>query len=68
MMSEKIKIALIKKNISTTQLAEKLGSTPQNLYNKFKRDNFNEKELIAIAEALDIKYEAHFILENGEKI
>lgn len=68
MMSEKIKIALIKKNMSITQLAEKLGSTPQNLYNKFKRDNFSEKELIEIAKALDIKYEAHFIFENGEKI
>lgn len=68
MMSEKIKILLVKKGMSTVELATLLDVTPQNLYNKFKRDNFSEKELIEIAEALEIKYEGFFFLENGEKI
>jgi len=68
MMAEKIKILLIKKGMSTTDLAEKLGTKPQNLYNKFKRDNFSEKELLEIAEVLEIKFEGFFFLENGDKI
>jgi Helix-turn-helix. len=67
-MTEKIKILLIKKNITAVQLAEMLNSTPQNVYNKFKRDNFSEKELIEIADKLGVKYEGSFILDNGDRI
>lgn len=68
MMTEKIKILLVKKKMTVTDLAKKLGVTPQNLSNKFKRDNFSEKELKEIADALGVKFEAYFILEDGEKI
>lgn len=54
--------------MSTSQLATLLEVTPQNLYNKFKRDNFSEKELKEIAAALNIEFEINFILDNGEKI
>ena len=67
-ISEKIKIVLLNKNMSTSQLADLLEVTPQNLYNKFKRDNFSEKELKEIAAALNIEFEVNFILDNGEKI
>ena len=46
MMGEKIRILLAKKNMSKAQLAEKLGCCPSNIYNKFKRDNFSEQELV----------------------
>ena len=67
-MSEKIKILLVKKNISTVQLAERLHTTPSNIYNKLKRDNFSDQELCDIANALGCKYEGYFILDNGDKI
>lgn len=67
-MSEKIKILLIKKNISAVKLAELLNVSPQNIYNKFKRDNFSEKELCEIAEKLGVRYEGYFFLDNNEKI
>ena len=67
-MTEKIKILLLKKGVSTPELAELLGTTPQNIYNKLKRDNFSDKELIEIAEKLNVKYEGSFTLESGEKI
>lgn len=67
-MTEKIKILLIKKNMSAAQLAKVLGTTSANLYNKFKRDNFSEKELVEIADALECKYEGSFILGNGDKV
>lgn len=67
-MSEKIKILLIKKDMTAVQLADLLNTKPQNLYNKFKRDNFSEKELKEIADALDVKYEGFFFLGNGEQL
>ena len=41
MMSEKIRLVLAKKNKSKAWLAEQLGWSTSNLYNKFKRDNFS---------------------------
>ena len=43
-MAEKIKIALIKRNMTLKELATRIGCTSQNLSGKFKRDNFSEKE------------------------
>ena len=67
-MTEKIKILLIKKNMTVTDLAKKLNVTPQNLYNKFKRDNFSVKELQDIANVLDVEFEFGFVLEDGTKV
>ncbi len=68
MMSEKIRLDLAKKDKSKAWLAEQLGWSTSNLYNKFKRDNFSEKELLEIARVLDCTLEANFVLnESGEK-
>lgn len=64
MMGEKIRILLAKKNMSKAQLAEKLGYCPSNIYNKFKRDNFSEQELMKIAEILDCTFEGYFVLND----
>ena len=69
MMSEKIRLVLAKKNKSKAWLAEQLGWSTSNLYNKFKRDNFSEKELVEIARVLDCTFEANFVLnDSGEKV
>ena len=68
MMSEKIRLVLAKKNKSKACLAEQLNWSTSNLYNKFKRDNFSEKELLEIARVLDCTFEANFVLnDRGEK-
>ena len=68
MMSEKIRLVLAKKNKSKAWLAEQLNWSTSNLYNKFKRDNFSEKELLEIAKVLDCTFEANFVLnDSGEK-
>ena len=67
---ETIRIALVKRgNISESELARRIGTSPQNLHNKMKRDNFSEAELHAIAEALGLKLEITFVdPETGEKV
>lgn len=68
-MSEKIKIVLLKRKKTLKDLSDIIGGSPQNLSGKLKRDNFSEKELQEIAEALDCDYEANFILrDTGEKV
>jgi DNA-binding Xre family transcriptional regulator len=68
-MTEKIKIALIKRNMGVKDLAQKLDCTSQNLSGKFRRDNFSEKELQKIAAAMNCRFEGRFISnDTGEEI
>ena len=69
-MAEKIRILLIKRgNISEAELARKLGTSPQNFNSKMRRDNFSEKDLRRIAEALNCEFEAYFrTIDTDEKI
>jgi hypothetical protein len=68
-MTQKIRILLVKKgDLSDSELARRLGQTPQNFYHKMKRDNFSEEELREIAAALGCALEINFIdSETGEK-
>ncbi|MDE7351778.1 MAG: helix-turn-helix transcriptional regulator [Acetatifactor sp.] len=63
-MGEKIKIMLGRRNMTLAQLAEKTGQSRQNMSNKMSRDNFTEKELRTIAEALNCTYNAHFVTND----
>lgn len=63
-MSEKIELVLVKRKISKRELAKRLGCSPSNLYNKMKRDNFSEKELLQIAYVLNCSLDASFVLND----
>ncbi len=69
-LSDRIRILLIKRgNLSEAELARRLGISPQNLNNKMKRDNFTEKDLQAIANALDCTFSVSFTLnDTGEAV
>lgn len=67
-MGEKIRILIKRKKTTISELAALIGTTNQNLSNKLTRDNFSEKELQQIAEALGCRFEGFFIFEDGEKI
>jgi transcriptional regulator with XRE-family HTH domain len=69
-MVESIRIALVKRgNLSESELARRIGISPQNFHNKMKRDNFTETDLREIAEALGLRLEISFIdPETGEKV
>lgn len=69
-LSERIRILLVKRgNISEAELARRIGTSPQNLNNKLKRDNFTEKDLRQIADALDCTFTVSFRLnDTGEEV
>lgn len=68
-MSKKIRVLLAQREITMTELARRLNTSKSNISDKLKRDNFSEKELVAIAEVLDCEFKGVFILkENGKEI
>ena len=68
-MSEKIKVVQKRRGMTMGELAEKTGQTRQNLSNKMTRDNFPEKELRQIAEALDCELESYLVMKDtGERV
>lgn len=67
-ISEQIKVLCVRSDISVAELARRIGTTPQNLGGKMKRESFTIAELESIAEAVNGSFERKFVLESGEKI
>ncbi len=67
-VSEQIKILCIRSNISVSELARRVGTSPQNFNAKLKRETFTISDLEKIAEVVDCTFERRFVLENGDKI
>lgn len=55
-------------DVSLSEVARSIGQTQQNFNKKLKRDTLLLKELIAIADVLDIYFEQSFVLENSTEI
>ena len=60
--TEQIKIILNRENISVEQLADKLNTSKQNLYQQFRRNNFKENDMIKIFDLLG--YEISISIEK----
>ena len=68
-IAEKIKVIMKRNNFTMTELANQLNCSRQNLSNKMSRNNFDERELTAIADVLGCELEINFINRaTGEKI
>lgn len=68
-LGEKIKIILKRRNMTLGDLAIKTRQSRQNLSNKMSRDNFSEKEMYEIADALGCTFKTQLILnDTGEEI
>lgn len=65
-ISEQIKVLCVRTNISVSELARRIGTTPQNLNAKLKRETFTVADLDQIADATGTTFERKFVLENGE--
>lgn len=65
MMAEKIKFVMIRRNMTTTALAQAINTSPANLSNKLRRDDFRESELRKIAKALNCTFESNFVLNDS---
>lgn len=59
-VAEKTKIILNRQGLTIAQLADRLNMSRQNLSNKLSRNNFDEKDIKAIAEALNCSVDIVF--------
>ena len=66
--SDMIKELCNKKNISVSELARRIGQTPQNFGKKLKRDTVTLEELKQIADVMEVTFEQSFVFPNGEQI
>ena len=66
--AEMIKELCEQMNISVSELARRIGQTPQNFNKKLKREKIILDELNAIADVLCVKFVQAFILPDGEEI
>lgn len=66
-MSEKIKLVMVKRNMTGKDLADALGCSSQNVYALLKKDNWSEEQLRKIAEKLDCKLEMGLVLNDTEE-
>lgn len=63
--TEQIKIILNRENKSVEALAADLGTTKQNLYQQFRRNNFKENDMKKICDLLG--YDVNISLEKRGK-
>ena len=65
--AKKIRILLIEREMTLTDLSKLLNKSLSTLSDKLRRDNFSEKDLMKIAEVLNYDYEAVFTDRNTGK-
>lgn len=61
MITKTIKMILAYREMNISNLADKLETSRPNMSQKFKRDNFSEKEMQEIADALDCDLKISFV-------
>ena len=66
-MAKVIRILLLERDMTMTDLANRLGKTVQNLSAKLRRDNLSESELLDIAKARDATFCGSFVLNDTGK-
>ena len=67
-IEQKLRAALGFAGMSQSELARRIGTTPQNFYFKVKRNTLTLEDLTKIAEVLGAEWVAHFQFPDGTKI
>ena len=67
-LSEKLKIAMIKQNVSQLELAKRTNQQQPNLSAKIVANNFKLSEYQKLVEALGCNLEVNIVLPSGEKL
>ncbi|HFH9926433.1 TPA: helix-turn-helix domain-containing protein [Streptococcus suis] len=66
--AEMIKELCEQMNISVSELARRIGQTPQNFNKKLKRETVTFDDLKTIADVLGVRFEQEFVLLYGDEI
>ena len=66
-MATKVKMLLAAREMTTKDLAERMGTSGQNMTAKLRRDNLSESDLHQIATACNATFEGTFTLNDTGK-
>ena len=67
--AQKIKLMLMERKMTLTELAKRLNKSLSTMSDKMKRDNFSEKDLRQIADVLNFDFDIVFTdRETGKTI
>ncbi len=64
--SEKLEVALKRQGFTQKELAERLGTSQQNVSKKFKFNDWRESDIKKICDIIGIDFEIIIKLNNGE--
>lgn len=67
-VSEKIRMAAARSGVSLSELARRIGKTPQNLSQRLKRGTIYPEELEQIAAALGAEIDVAFVFPDGTRV
>jgi len=67
-IEEQIRVLCVRCRVSMSEVARRLGQTPQDFNGKLLRQSFSIAELENIAEVLGCTFERVFILPNGDRV
>lgn len=67
-LSQSLKTAMKKQNITQVQLGERTGQTQKNLSGKLYRNNFRISEYKELLQAMGCDLELYIVYPNGEKV
>ena len=67
-ISEQMKVLCVRNNIRVSELARRLGTTPQNFNGKMRRESFSVVDMERIAEVTGTTFKREFVLRNGETV
>ncbi|MEK4700347.1 helix-turn-helix transcriptional regulator [Solibacillus sp. FSL R7-0668] len=65
-LTKEIKKMLVEKDMTATQLAEKIGMSQGNLSTKMKNESYSVQDLIKIAEATGYELKISFVKDDME--
>lgn len=65
--AKKIKLLLVEREMTLTELSKRLNKSVSNMSGKMARDNFSENDLREIADLLNYDYEPVFTDRNTGK-
>lgn len=65
-LSKLIRRVLLEMDLNAVQLAARLGTTPQNISQKMRRDSWSVSDLADIAAALGCSFSVSFHLPDGQ--
>lgn len=66
-LSEKIRMAMAKRNLNGVDLAKALDCSNQNVYALLKKDNWSEKQLRKLENILDVDFRIKVVFRDTKE-